>query len=88
MTPQLVSFLGGAATFGFLVSGLFFLDLWRRSRDGLFLAFATAFVLLGIGQALVTLSGIPAEERSPLYLVRLTAFSLIIIAIARKNAKA
>lgn len=84
----LSDFLSGAITFGFLASGLFFLRFWRRTRDGLFLAFAAAFGLLGLGQALLVFSGIPVEERSPLYLLRLAAFLLIIVAIVRKNARA
>jgi hypothetical protein len=88
MTPVLNAFLSGAITCGFLVAALFFARFWRRTQDGLFLAFAAAFALLGFGQALLTLSGIPVEERSPLYLVRLAAFLLIIVAIIRKNAKA
>ncbi len=43
------NFLSGAVAFGFLVCGLFFLRYWHRSRDGLFLAFALAFALLGLG---------------------------------------
>ena len=38
-----------------------------------------------IAQALLSLSGIPVEERSWIYLIRLAAFSLILFAIARKN---
>lgn len=86
-TADLQAFLSGAITFGFLMAGLFFLRFWRSSRDGLFLAFSLAFALLGLNQALLVLSGIPVEERSPLYLIRLAAFSLIILAIVRKNAK-
>ena len=88
MTGDLSAFLSGAITFGFLVAGLFFARFWRRTRDGLFLAFAAAFGLLGLNQALLVLSGMPVEERSPLYLLRLAAFLLIIVAIVRKNAKA
>jgi hypothetical protein len=87
VTGDLSAFLSGAITFGFLVAGLFFARFWRRTRDGLFLAFAAAFMLLGLNQALLVLSGIPVEERSPLYLLRLAAFLLIIVAIVRKNAK-
>ena len=70
---------------GFLVSGLFFLRFWRRTHDSLFIAFALAFWLLGLGQTLVALTDIPVEERSWIYLLRLAAFSLIRIAIFRKN---
>ncbi len=83
---DLSAFLSGGITFGFVVAALFFARFWRRTGDGLFLAFAIAFALLGLNQALLVLSGIPVEERSPLYLIRLVAFLLIIAAIVRKNA--
>jgi len=81
----LYDFLSGAVAFGFLVCGLFFLRYWRRTRDELFLAFALAFGLLGMGQAILALANIPTEERGALYLIRLAAFALILIGIARKN---
>jgi hypothetical protein len=80
-------FLSGAVAFGFVIAGLFFLRFWRRTRDGLFLAFAVAFWLLGAGQALLTLADVLVEERSWLYLFRLAAFALIIAAILRKNRR-
>lgn len=85
---MLIPFLSGAVSAGFLVAGLFFLRFWRRSRDGLFAAFAIAFWLLGLNQALLTFSSIPAEERTWLFLLRLAAFVLILAAIWRKNAGA
>jgi hypothetical protein len=81
----LYAFLSGAITLGFLVAGLFFLRFWRRTRDGLFLAFALAFWLLGLNQALLAFSRVPVEERTWLYLLRLAAFALILIAIVFKN---
>ena len=81
----LYDFLSGAVAFGFLVCGLFFLRYWSRSRDELFLAFALAFALLGSGQAILALANIPTEERGAVYLFRLAAFLLILIAIYRKN---
>ena len=81
----LFDFLSGAVTAGFVVSGLFFLRFWRSTGDSLFLAFALAFWLLGFGQALLALANVPVEERSWLYLFRLAAFALILVAIARKN---
>jgi hypothetical protein len=84
----LTDFLSGAVTFGFLVAGLFFLRFWKRTRDGLFVAFALAFWLLGLTQALLAFTDIPVEERSWLFLLRLAAFSLILISIWRKNRRA
>lgn len=84
----LYDFLSGAVSFGFFVCGLFFLRYWKRSRDELFLTFALAFALLGAGQAILALASIPTEDRSSLYLIRLTAFLLILFAIYRKNRAA
>jgi hypothetical protein len=81
----LYDFLSGAVAFGFLVCALFFLRFWSRIGDELFLAFALAFALLGAGQAILALANIPTEEQSYLYLIRLTAFALILAAILRKN---
>lgn len=84
----LYDFLSGALAFGFAVCALFFLRFWRRTREELFLAFALAFLLLGIGQAALDLANIPTEERGSLYLLRLLAFLLILAAIYRKNRQA
>ena len=81
----LLDFLAGAVTMGFFVCGLFFWQSRTRTRDALFLWFAIAFWLLAFGQALLALTGIPVEERSWIYLIRLAAFLLIIFAILRKN---
>lgn len=80
-----LAFLSGAITLGFAVAALFFLRFWRDTRDELFLSFSIAFLLLGLAQAILALGGVPSEHRSWVYLVRLAAFVLILIAIARKN---
>ena len=85
---MLIDFLSGAVTLGFFVAGLFFLRFWKRTRDTLFVAFALAFWLLGLNQALLSFTDIPVEERSWLFLLRLAAFSLILISIWRKNRRA
>lgn len=83
----LTDFLSGAITTGFFVAGLFFLRFWKRTHDSLFVAFAMAFWLLSLGQALLSFSGIPVEERSWLYLLRLAAFLLILGSIGMKNRR-
>ena len=85
---DLPNFLAGAITMGFLVAGLFFLRFWKRTGETLFVAFATAFWLLGVAQAILALGGIPVEERSWVYLIRLTAFAVIIVSIMLKNRSA
>ena len=81
-------FLPGAITMGFIVASSFFLRFWRSTGDGLFLGFAGAFLLLGVGQAMLSFSQVPVEERSPIYLVRLAAFVLILASIGWKNRQA
>ena len=85
---MIFSFLSGAITMGFLVAGLLFLRFWRRTREPLFASFAAAFWLLGLAQALLALSGIPDEERSWIYLVRLLAFAIILASVLRANRRA
>lgn len=86
--PVLFPFLSGAVAMGFVIASLFFFRFWKRIGDGLFLAFALAFLLLGLAQALLALAAIPVEERSTLYLIRLAAFALILAAIGWKNSRA
>lgn len=84
----LYDFLSGAVAFGFVTCAFFFLRFWRRTGDQLFLAFALAFGLLGLGQTILALTSLPTEERGSLYLIRLAAFALILFAIVRKNRTA
>lgn len=84
---MLMPFLSGAVVIGFFLAGLFFLRFWKRTRDTLFLAFTFAFWLLGLSQALLAFSVVPVEERSWLYLLRLAAFVLILLAIWHKNVR-
>lgn len=83
----LYDFLAGAVAAGFILSGLFFLRFWSRTRDGLFLAFALAFWLLGLAQSILALGNVPVEEHSWIFLIRLAAFSLILVAIVRTNRR-
>ena len=81
-------FLSGAISMGFATAALLFFKYWSRTRDGLFLAFAIAFLLLGLNQGLLSYTDVPLEERSALYLIRLVAFLMIIWALWRKNRQA
>lgn len=78
-------FSAGLITMGYLIAGLFFFRFWRQTGDQLFVTFGCAFLLFSLNQALVTLSGLPHEESSWLYLLRLAGFGLIIVAVVRKN---
>ena len=85
MMSTAVDFLSGAITLGFFLAGLYFLRFWRRTQDSLFGAFAVAFALLGTGQAIQAFANIAEEERGYVYLIRLAAFSVILVAIVHKN---
>ena len=80
----LVLFLSGALTMGYAVASMFFLRFWRQSRDRLFGWFAAAFALLAVQRVVLSL----AEPVEALYLIRLAAFALIIVAIIDKNRAA
>lgn len=81
----MLQFVSGLISMGFLVAALFFLRYWRQTRDSLFAAFAAAFALLALNQTLLAFSRVSIEERSPLYLLRLAAIALIIVAVLAKN---
>lgn len=78
-------FFSGFLAAGFVVAALFFLRFWSRSKDTLFIAFAIAFSLLALQQVLTVFLGLPEEDRTWIYVLRLTAFVTIIYAILRKN---
>jgi hypothetical protein len=77
----------GATVMGYALASLFFLKFWRRTRDGLFLAFSGAFLLMAATPCLTAILAIPKEEQSPFYLLRLAAYLLIIGAIVAKSVK-
>lgn len=87
MGATLASFGAGAIAMGFGIAALFFLRFYVKTRDGLFVAFAAAFFLMALNQALVTLLAVPREEQSPIFLLRLLAFLLIIAAVLMKNLR-
>lgn len=78
-------FLYGAIVMGFAIAGLMFLRFWRKTRESLFATFAASFFLLAFNYLWLAVTQIPVEERSTLYLVRLLAFGLIIVAVIQAN---
>ncbi len=83
-----VAYLGGAVTIGHFVSGLFFLRFWRKTDDRLFLAFAIAFILLAVNQALAAFLAAGDERVAYAYALRVLGFVLILAAIVDKNLSA
>jgi hypothetical protein len=78
-------FLGGMVTMGFIIAGLFFFRFWRRTRDWLFVTFGVAFWLFALNQGLVALSGVPREDQSIFYALRVAGFGLLIVAVVAKS---
>jgi uncharacterized membrane protein len=80
--------LTGAIVFGFLVGALFFMRFWRSTGDRLFMLFGIAFAMLGLQQLLIAMQDVDSESYPLLFVIRLAAFALILIAIADKNLRA
>jgi peptidoglycan/LPS O-acetylase OafA/YrhL len=81
----MIEFLSGAVAMGFVVAAVFFLRFWRKTSDRLFLAFAAAFALLALNQALAQWIGQADERVGYTYLLRVLGFILILAAIVDKN---
>lgn len=78
-------FLLGIIATSSVMAGIFFLKFWKSTRDFLFIAFAIAFIIEGFSRASVLLLEKPNEGSPWIYLVRLLASILILIAILKKN---
>jgi peptidoglycan/LPS O-acetylase OafA/YrhL len=83
----MIEFLSGAVTMGFLVAAGFFARFWRDTGDRLFVAFAVAFALLALNQALAQWLGAADERVAYTYLLRVLGFILILAAIVDKNLR-
>ena len=81
----MITFLSGAVCMGFVIAALFFLRFWSKTSDRLFLAFAIAFALLALNQALAQWLGQADERVGYTYLLRVLGFVLILGAIIDKN---
>ena len=77
-------FMLGAAVTLSAVIGLIFLRFWRKAGDRLFLYFAASFWLLGANWLALSLVR-EDEAQSTMYIVRLVAFSVLLVGIWDKN---
>jgi hypothetical protein len=80
-------FFAGAAVVSLLVIACFFLRFWDRTRDRLFLFFAGAFSFLMIERIVRAVMVVDNEWAPYVYMLRLAAFVLIIVAIVDKNRR-
>lgn len=87
MGNALNGLVSGALAMGYVTVALFFLRFWATSRDRLFALFAFAFGLLAFQRLALTLSKGAMEDQTIFYLLRLAAFSVILVAIVDKNRR-
>lgn len=79
--------LSGILIAEYAAIALFFAKFWTKSRDRLFLMFCGAFAVLAIQRVAIVLTNEALEQQMPIYLLRLTAFVVIIVAIVDKNRR-
>lgn len=78
-------FLLGVIVTASLTAAMYFLKFWRNTHDPLFMAFAAAFTIEGLNRLSYLSLESPNEGSPGIYVVRLLAFLIILIAIVRKN---
>jgi membrane protein CcdC involved in cytochrome C biogenesis len=81
------AFLSGATVLACMGIALFFVRFWRSSGDRLFAIFALAFTVFAANRLILVLLSDENENTTYVYLVRLVAFVLIILAILDKNRR-
>ncbi|MBW4548140.1 MAG: hypothetical protein KME25_27415 [Symplocastrum torsivum CPER-KK1] len=81
----MTSFLMGTVAMGCAIAGLFFLRFWKETKDRLFLSFTLAFFMLTINRTLLGFTSYANETTPELYLLRLSAFLIILFGILDKN---
>lgn len=79
--------ISGALMMACFVAGLFFIKFWKKTHDRLFIMFAFSFFMLSMERLVLGYIGTRNEPSTMIYLIRLLAFVLILIAIIDKNRK-
>ena len=82
---KLTPFFAGILVLGFAVAGLFFFRFYKQSRDRLFLLFGISFMMMAVNRLALAFTGAVIENQMFLYIIRLAAFVLILVAIVDKN---
>lgn len=78
-------FLSGFATATFFAAGLFFFKFWKRSREPFFFFFAWACWILATERTLWLFADGISDTSKWLFIFRMAAFLLIILAVYRAN---
>jgi hypothetical protein len=82
---MLEGFLLGTIVTASLVVGAFFFKFWHKTRDWLFLGFASAFLIEGLNRLSFLWLDQPNEGTPVVYTIRLFSYLLILTAIVHKN---
>ena len=82
---RFVAFLQAVSATAAWISAAMFVRYWRQSRDPLFGYFASAFTLMGLSWAILSVVNPTADASPYVYGMRLIAFLLIIVAVVVKN---
>lgn len=81
-------FVSGGIMMACFAAGFFFFRFWKKTSDQLFIMFAVAFWLLAVERIMLSYVGANNEPRPEIYLIRLSAFLVILYAIIKKNRNA
>lgn len=87
MMTTTTAFLLGAIAMGSLAAALFFFRFWSETRDPLFMTFGVAFGLETVNRSLLAFQVDASEGQTAIYLIRLAAYTMIIVGIVAKNLK-
>lgn len=82
---SLAIFFSGAFMITLFYVGVYFMRFWRQTKDPFFGYFTAAFWLLAAERIPLLLMSPILEGKSIIFVFRLLAFSLILIAIVQKN---
>lgn len=83
--PEL--FIAGTLVMTAVAIGLYFLKYWKLSKDRFFIWFAAAFWTFGLGWIIRAFHPAVSEHAHWVFLPRLLAFVMIIVAILDKNRR-
>jgi hypothetical protein len=86
-TDAIRPMLAGGLAAGYLVAMLFFFRFWRDTRDRLFLLFGIAFLIFAGQRAALAFGPDSLEDQTPLFLLRLAGYVLILVAIVDRNRR-
>lgn len=85
---MMYALMSGALMMACLTAGIFFFKFWRKTKEKLFKMFAFSFWMLALERFVLGYLGTKNEPRPEIYVIRLIAFLIILVAIISKNREA